>query len=880
MSVLIRLFSTVSRTEQISRPDWLALQLFCFGKTMSRPEKQFSPVFSRNGSPLFGPSFLRPFVRTRLSAVFAAILLAAVPGISFSVQTVNNGDMNITFGDGSDNLDLLNNGTIRAYGSGMEAGAHSRLENAGTVTVLGGNAYGMIAGDGATLTNQATGIINVSQSDGHGMALTGNTGNITNNGAINLNGRYGVGLFARDTGDVAESVTLTNNGTIHGATASDVGMAAEGKGIALVNSASGIILMDGHDNGGIVASGDDSTVINNGAITVSGYGSKGIAAFGNHSVLANNGDIIVTGYGSNAIEAGNHVSVIQTGNIRVTGTDGTGVLLESGASLDNSGSIITTQSGSHAIYGFGDDISITNTHTLQTGGENAIGIALSGEKIHILNRGQITTTGQYGEGISISGDGSTVSNAGSITTSGKEAHGIFITGGNVTVSNTGRITVTGPGSHELMVGNSDGSVTGHVFVNTWSLALSPGQWNDPASRPFAVGPGSTLTFSGTRLILRPGNTASGFEFGKRYDVADMIDNAGGSVTGSIGSDTPDSTIAGAMPMLRANLYGGSADGALNQQVSLSLDENGNHGQGANNGSVHRTAARLWLLERTLGDSFDTLVAAPDWSFFVQPYYQHSRVTGNARSKSDSEGLIAGATRPIGDNLRLGWHAGLEHTDLAASRHGLKSDTNAWQAGLHGKYSLTPCWALHGQITGTVARSNYDFSMEGDAASDKRTEYGIFTRLKSSWDIPVTARHTLSPEIGLAWLWMRNPAMNAHWKQEHNQEMNLHFEKRDFSAIYGTADLRWRGKYPSGDTVIRPTVALGVRQNLLDGHVESGFTFMGNRYTSYLDEDRTTGTADIGVRITRNNLSGTLRYNGKYGNHFTSHIIWAEFGATF
>ncbi len=111
-------------------------------------------------------------------------------------------------------------------------------------------------------------------------------------------------------------------------------------------------------------------------------------------------------------------------------------------------------------------------------------------------------------------------------------------------------------------------------------------------------------------------------------------------------------------------------------------------------------------------------------------------------------------------------------------------------------------------------------------------------------------------------------------------MNLHFEKRDFSAIYGTADLRWRGKYPSGDTVIRPTVALGVRQNLLDGHVQSGFTFMGNRYTSYLDEDRTTGTADIGVRITRNNLSGTLRYNGEYGNHFTSHIIWAEFGATF
>lgn len=192
----------------------------------------------------------------------------------------------------------------------------------------------------------------------------------------------------------------------------------------------------------------------------------------------------------------------------------------------------------------------------------------------------------------------------------------------------------------------------------------PGQWNDPASRPFAVGPGSTLTFSGTRLILRPGNTASGFEFGKRYDVADMIDNAGGSVTGSIGSDTPDSTIAGAMPMLRANLYGGSAR-RCPEPAGFPLA--GRERQSRTRRQQRQRppdGRRLWLLERTLGDSFDTLVAAPDWSFFVQPYYQHSRVTGNARSKSDSEGLIAGATRPIGDNLRLGWHAGLEHTDLA------------------------------------------------------------------------------------------------------------------------------------------------------------------------------------------------------------------------
>lgn len=174
-----------------------------------------------------------------------------------------------------------------------------------------------------------------------------------------------------------------------------------------------------------------------------------------------------------------------------------------GASLDNSGSIITTQSGSHAIYGFGDDISITNTHTLQTGGENAIGIALSGENIHILNRGRSPQPANTAKAYPSAATAARFPMPGASRHPGKKLTVSSSQAGNVTVSNTGRITVTGPGSHELMVGNSDGSVTGHVFVDTWSLALSPGQWNDPASRPFAVGPGSTLTFSGTRLTCGP-----------------------------------------------------------------------------------------------------------------------------------------------------------------------------------------------------------------------------------------------------------------------------------------------------------------------------------------------------------------------------------------
>lgn len=359
----------------------------------------------------------------------------------------------------------------------------------------------------------------------------------------------------------------------------------------------------------------------------------------------------------------------------------------------------------------------------------------------------------------------------------------------------------------------------------------------------------------------------------------MIDNDG-TVTGGIGSDVPDAAIAGAMPMLKAQLYGSSASGAGNQQVSLSIEPEDNHGQGANSAAVHRAAARMWLLNRTLGNALDALVAASDWTFFIQPYYQHSRVTGSASSRSESEGLIFGATGRLADNFTLGWHAGLEHTDTSVGGHGLKSDGHAWMAGLHGRYSIMPGWHLQGQTSATVSRSDYRFAMEGDNANDKRTEYGVFASLKSIWDIPLTERQTLSPKIGLAWAWMRNPAMDANWRQTANQDMNLHFEKRDFSAVYGTADLRWRGNFTHAGNTFLPTFAVGVRQNLADGHVDSGFTFMDKRYTANLTEDRTSGIVDAGLRITRGNFSGALRYNGEFGSHFTDHIIWAEIGSTF
>ena len=387
----------------------------------------------------------------------------------------------------------------------MAAGDNSTLQNNGAITSNSYRAYGMTATSGSDLTNGKTGTITMNQPYGYGMAISGTSGTLTNDGAITLNNISSSGLYAANSGTSPAAISVTNNGTITG---------------------------KGNDNVGISASGSGITVTN--------------------------------------------------------GTDGT-----------------------------------------------------------------LNMQGRYNAGIVVNGAGSTVANAGQINISGTSGKGAEIFGTGTTFTNTGTITTTGTGSHELSIGNTDGSATGSATLTAWSVTLSPNQWTDTDSRPIAVGPGSTLNFANTRLILRPGSAASGFAFNQRYNVADMIDNDG-TVTGGIGSDVPDAAIAGAMPMLKAQLYGSSASGAGNQQVSLSIEPEDNHGQGANSTAVHRAAARMWLLNRTLGNALDALVAASDWTFFIQPYYQHSRVTGSASSRSESEGLIFGAARPAGSPTTSPW----------------------------------------------------------------------------------------------------------------------------------------------------------------------------------------------------------------------------------
>ncbi len=61
-------------------------------------------------------------IRRELAAVLATILARTVSPVAMSAPLINNGNMNTTFGDGPDKLDLKNNGTISIYGNDMQTG--------------------------------------------------------------------------------------------------------------------------------------------------------------------------------------------------------------------------------------------------------------------------------------------------------------------------------------------------------------------------------------------------------------------------------------------------------------------------------------------------------------------------------------------------------------------------------------------------------------------------------------------------------------------------------------------------------------------------------------------------------------------------------------
>ena len=282
-------------------------------------------------------------------------------------------------------------------------------------------------------------------------------------------------------------------------------------------------------NGGFVVDGDDTVTLANGVtITVTGDNNQGIEGTGDNNEVISNGDISTNGLGADGILLrGEFLTITNTGTVQTSGNESQGVFAQSSdegdITITNSGGITTFGLVSHAIEGDADEGSVT-----------------------IVNSGSLWTTGNFAAGIDGEADGAvTISNSGDIVTEGEGSNGIYartftcqgrpLPCTDSVIENSGNISTSGERADGILNESAGGNAT---IINSGDITVSAFGSDAIENR----GPGfldelatALVVNSGTLTVLDPGSgirPGYGIRQTGSGDVSAVVENNGDiSVTG-------------------------------------------------------------------------------------------------------------------------------------------------------------------------------------------------------------------------------------------------------------------------------------------------------------------------------------------------------------
>ena len=360
-----------------------------------------------------------------------------------------------------------NQGTINITGSSLSKAAtnvsYGTITNKGTINLDKG--VGMYGTNGSKLENTSSGTINITDS-GYGIVgmatgsipqaygkdagYLGKTVEIINDGAINVAGNNGIGIFADDNKGVAlNEITVTNS--------KPLSLGDGGVGIAVTDSSNsgsgGIITVTGTGSSdikvganGIGIYAQNSTVnLNSNYGIETKDGGVGIYLTGN-STLPTSSTLEYKYSGSNTgrgmgiiYNVLNSINGTNVNLVNSTGTTGglIGIFANGGGTFTNSGSI--TGSSTEKDFGIiSENTNVNNSGNITLG--NASNPNNPNIGIYAKTNNDITNSGNIAVGdnaVGIYGYG--VTNNGNITT-GSQGTAIYSQGGNINL-NSGTVSV-------------------------------------------------------------------------------------------------------------------------------------------------------------------------------------------------------------------------------------------------------------------------------------------------------------------------------------------------------------------------------------------------------------------------------------------------------
>ena len=305
---------------------------------------------------IFGLSDGTPGVGIRAAAAdvsnFGTISGSNAPTLAEGIEVANNAKVT--------NHGIIS-GSASTAGFGISATTAS-VSNFDTISGTAGIAVGITASDTANVTNSNTGTISGTSTGsagafnaGSGVGVGANTVNVTNSGTISGISQTPLLAGATGSGISGNTANVTNFGTITGTTASNRGDATGISATAANVSNSGTI------SGTAGSSFGFDPFFGNG-IGI-GFGRSGIGTSAN---VTNSGTISGTGNHGFGITA-DTVSVTNSGTISGTGITGFGIIAATG-SVTNTGTI----SGSTAALQLSGTSNVFNSGTITGTGGTAI----------------------------------------------------------------------------------------------------------------------------------------------------------------------------------------------------------------------------------------------------------------------------------------------------------------------------------------------------------------------------------------------------------------------------------------------------------------------------------------------------------------------------